>query len=101
MPIVDKFGRIGDPKVHLIQFIALLQLRGLTIPQLTFAFPMTLTGAAFNWIHGQPTIITKDQEEMTQAFIKQYLYNAQLDVTIHDLETTKKNPNKTFAEFQT
>ena len=36
---------------------------------------------------------------MVEAFVQQYLYNVQLDVSLRDLETTKQLSNETFSDF--
>ena len=33
------------------------------------------------------------------AFVAQYNYNTQLDVTLRDLETTRQNVSETFVDF--
>lgn len=38
---------------------------------------------------------------MATKFLKQYLYNTKLDVTLKDLETTKQRANESFFEFLT
>ena len=37
---------------------------------------------------------------MAEAFVQQYSYNVQLDVSLRDLETTKKLSNESFSNFQ-
>ena len=36
---------------------------------------------------------------MAEAFVQQYSYNVQLDVSLRDLETTKQLSNKSFLDF--
>ncbi|KAF5932603.1 hypothetical protein HYC85_028774 [Camellia sinensis] len=38
---------------------------------------------------------------MAEAFIAQYFYNTQIEITTHDLETTRQEPKGSFSEFVT
>ena len=38
---------------------------------------------------------------MAEAFIAQYSYNTQIEITTRDLETTRQEPKESFSEFVT
>lgn len=38
-------------------------------------------------------------EELSEAFVNQYSYNTQIEVTISELEDTTQNPKKSFTDF--
>ena len=47
------------------------------------------------------TYKAKNWEEVIKAFVAQYEYNQELDVTIRDLETTRQEQRESFAGFLT
>ena len=38
---------------------------------------------------------------MAEAFVTQYSYNTQIEITTRDLETTRQEPKETFSDFVT
>ncbi|KAF5933264.1 hypothetical protein HYC85_029435 [Camellia sinensis] len=45
--------------------------------------------------------LTTLQEEMAEAFVAQYSYNTQIEVTTRDLEVTRQEPKEGFSDFVT
>ena len=62
-------------------------------------FILSLKGIAMNWYHGLKKFVRADLRELCTAFLKQYEYNTKLEVSIRDLELTKKKPNESFSDF--
>ena len=62
-------------------------------------FCNTLTGAAAQWFLSLDDSKTRNWKVIMDAFVAQYNYNTQLDVTLRDLQTTRQNSGKHFADF--
>ena len=45
--------------------------------------------------------VKQNWEELAEAFITQYSYNTQIEVTTRDLEATRQEPNESFVAFVT
>lgn len=99
MPKMDMFDGTGNPCNHLKQYILAMKPIGLFKEQIVHCFPRTLNGDAMNWYLSLDIAKTRDWKELAMEFVHHYNYNAQLDVTLRDLETTKQKSNETFSEF--
>ena len=98
-PDMDKFDGTGNPVVHLRMFVGTLQPMGLEPKMFCNLFHHTLTGAAAQWFLSLEDSKTKNWEDIMDAFVAQYSYNTQLDVTLRDLETTRQNFGEAFVDF--
>ena len=101
MPEIEKFDGTGDPTVHLGIFVSSLAPLGLSEEQMGQLFPRTLSGTALRWLMKLDKSLTRTWEDIGNAFVAQYSYNQQLDVTTRDLETTRQGDQETFSEFIT
>ncbi|KAH7856362.1 hypothetical protein Vadar_000596 [Vaccinium darrowii] len=63
---------------------------GMSDEQLAQLFPRTLSGMALRWLMKLDKSKTRTWEDVGNAFVVQYSYNQQLDVTTCDLETTRQ-----------
>ncbi|KAL7255381.1 hypothetical protein ACSBR1_009522 [Camellia fascicularis] len=82
MPHIDRFDGSGDPmKLSL--------------------FGWTLSGVAAIWYAKLEDSVKRNWEEIAEAFIAQYFYNTQIEITTRDLETTRQEPNESFFDFVT
>ena len=45
--------------------------------------------------------VKRSWDEMAEAFVAQYSYNTQIEITTRDLETTRQDPKETFSDFVT
>ena len=45
--------------------------------------------------------VKRNWDEMSEAFVAQYSYNTQIEITTRDLETTRLEPKEIFSEFVT
>ena len=57
MPDVQKFSRIGDPKLHLKQYGSIMSATSLDTEQKVGVFPLSLTGVAHEWYHRLPSTV--------------------------------------------
>ena len=96
---MDKFDRTGNPVVHRRMFVGTLQPMGLELKMFCNLFHYTLTRASDQWFLSLEDSKTKNWEDIMDAFVAQYNYNTQLDVTLRDLETTRQNAGETFVDF--
>ena len=101
MPQIDRFDGSGDPMVHLRLFSDILRPMGLTSPQKLSLFGRTLSGVAAAGYAKLEAEVKRNWDEMAEAFVAQYSYNAQIEITTRDLETTRQEPKETFSDFVT
>ncbi|KAL7262645.1 hypothetical protein ACSBR1_000914 [Camellia fascicularis] len=101
MPHIDRFDGSGDPMVHLSLFSDVLRPMGLTRLQKLSLFGRTLSGIAAIWYAKLEDSVKRSWEEMAEAFVAQYSYNTQIEITTRDLETTRQEPKESFSEFVT
>ncbi|KAF5934425.1 hypothetical protein HYC85_030596 [Camellia sinensis] len=99
MPHIDYFDWSGDPMVHLSLFSDVLCPMGLTRLQKLSLFGRTLSGIAAIWYAKLEDSVKRSWEEMVEAFVAQYSYNTQIEITTRDLETTRQEPKESFSEF--
>ncbi|KAF5932817.1 hypothetical protein HYC85_028988 [Camellia sinensis] len=99
MPHIDRFDGSGDPMVHLSLFSDVLRPMGLTRLQKLSLFGRTLSGIAAIWYAKLEDSVKRSWEEMAEAFVAQYSYNTQIEITTRDLETTRQEPKESFSEF--
>ena len=82
MPDIDKFDGTGNPKNYVLMCMGAFQSRGLSPALMAVLFQQTLKGAALVWYFTLDTYKAKNWEGVVKAFIAQYEYNQELDVTI-------------------
>ena len=99
MPKMDFFDGTRNPKNHLKQYVLSMKPLGLTKEKIILCFPQTLSGVAVQWYLSLENAKMNDWNKMTKAFVQQYSYNVQLDVSLRDLETTKQLSNQSFSNF--
>ncbi|KAF5934287.1 hypothetical protein HYC85_030458 [Camellia sinensis] len=99
MPYIDRFDGSGDPIVHIWLFLDVLKPIGLTKPQKLSLYGRTLSGVAATWYAKLEDTVKQNWEELAEAFVDQYSYNTQVEITIQELETTRQNPTEPFVEF--
>ena len=89
MPQIDRFDGFRDPIVHLRLFSDILRPMGLTRPQKLSLFGRTLSGVAVIWYAKLEDDVKRSWDEMAEAFVAQYSYNTQIEITTRDLETAR------------
>ena len=99
MPDIDKYDGTGCPKTHLQLFFSNVGSMGLTQKQMAQIFPRTLSGAAGRWFAQIEKSTLKSWDDIANAFVKQYNYNTQMEVTRRRLEMTRQRPNERFTDF--
>ncbi|KAF5933069.1 hypothetical protein HYC85_029240 [Camellia sinensis] len=99
MPYIDRFDGSGDPMVHIRLFLDVLKPMGLTKPQKLSLYGRTLSGVAATWYAKLEDTVKQNWEELAEAFVDQYSYNTQVEMTIQELEATRQNPTEPFVEF--
>ncbi|KAF5933731.1 hypothetical protein HYC85_029902 [Camellia sinensis] len=99
MPYIDRFDGSGDPMVHIRLFLDILKPMGLTKPQKLSLYGRTLSGVAATWYTKLEDKVKQNWEELAEAFVDQYSYNTQVEMTIQELEATRQNPTESLVEF--
>ncbi|KAF5932597.1 hypothetical protein HYC85_028768 [Camellia sinensis] len=89
MPHIDRFDGSGDPMVHQRLSSDILRPMGLTRLQKLSLFGWTLSGVAAIWYAKLEDVVKRSWDEMAEAFVAQYSYNTQIEITTRDLETTR------------
>ncbi|KAF5933448.1 hypothetical protein HYC85_029619 [Camellia sinensis] len=89
MPHIDRFDGSRDPMVHLRLFSDILRPMGLSRLQKLSLFSRTLSGVAAIWYAKLEDDVKRNWDKMAEAFITQYSYNTQIEITTRDLETTR------------
>ncbi|WP_340057487.1 hypothetical protein, partial [Corynebacterium parakroppenstedtii] len=64
-------------------------------------FGRTLSGVAAIWYAKLEDDVKRSWDEMAEAFVAQYSYNTQIEITTRDLETTRQEPKESFSNFVT
>ncbi len=98
IPEYDKFNESGDPKQHIRQHLSVVKYKGFNEEQVLHDFPFSLLGFASKWYYSLELGKNKIWGELVDLFLKQFANNTMIDVTLRDLETTKRK-NETFFEF--
>ncbi|GMP26859.1 hypothetical protein CsSME_00003122 [Camellia sinensis var. sinensis] len=101
MPHIDRFNGSGDPMVHLQLFSDTLKPMGLSRLQKLSLFGWTLSGVAAIWYAKLKDSIKRSWKEMAEAFIFQYSYSTQIEITTRDLEITRQELKEGFSDFVT
>ncbi|KAL7213925.1 hypothetical protein ACSBR1_026365 [Camellia fascicularis] len=89
MQYIDRFDGSGDPMVHFRLFLNILRPMDLTRLQKLSLFGRTILGIATIWYAKLEGSIKQNWKEMAEAFIAQYSYNIQIDVTTRDFLATR------------
>ena len=89
MPDIAKFNGNGDPRVHLRQYVSVMSSVGLSQRQVQKMFGMSLEGAPVVWYHSLEKQVKEDWRELADAFLKQYVTDLEIDLSLRDLENTK------------
>ncbi|XP_028124411.1 uncharacterized protein LOC114321446 [Camellia sinensis] len=101
MPHIDRFDGFGDPMVHIRLFSDVLKPMGFTRPQKLSLFGRTLSGVAAIWYAKLEDSVKQSWEKLAEAFITQYAYNTQIEVTTQELDATRQEPNESFVAIIT
>lgn len=96
---VDRFDGSGDPMVYIRLFLDVLKPMGLTRAQKLSLFGRTLSGVAVIWYVKLEDLVKQSWDELAEAFITQYSYNMQIEITTGKL--TRQEPNESFVAFIT
>ena len=99
MPDIAKFNGNGDPRVHLRQYVSVMSSVGLSQHQVQKMFGMSLEGAPVVWYHSLEKRVNEDWRELADAFLKQYVTDLEIDLSLRDLENVKQRPEESFKEY--
>ncbi|XP_058189172.1 uncharacterized protein LOC131306766 [Rhododendron vialii] len=99
MPDFSKFDGTGDPKTHLLGYHVAMKLFGVEDDVMVQMLPQTLSGPAFQWFLSFDVSKRRTWEDIGAAFVLQYNYNSQLEMTTRELESTNMEAKKSFVDF--
>ena len=94
-----KFDGTGDPKAHLTNYIGALSVWSVEKDAMAQMFVQTLVGHALHWFTALEITKKKSWEDICEAFVTQFDYNIQLEVTARELESIKMELDESFVDF--
>ena len=98
-PDFAKFDGTGDPKTHLMGYVATMSLHNLGNEVMAQMFHQTLSGTALQWFLSLDAVRKRTWEDIGSAFVAQYDYNCLLKVTMRELEATKMTSKESFSDY--
>src|SRR2546425_1114686 len=99
MPKFSLYNGMGSPRIHLMQYKSLMEISGSPPEDIVKMFPLSLTGAAQTWYYNLDKKQTRDWNELSALFLREYAFNAEMDVGMRDLECTAQKTDEPFAEY--
>jgi hypothetical protein len=100
VPDLAKF--IGDDAKtmyeHIRQFLAQVNDVGITDVHKIRMFPLSLTGAVFNWFTSLPPILIDSWVSLEYKF-HDYFYNVEVELWLSDLMSLRQKYTKTFSDY--
>lgn len=100
--IVPKFftyEKSSDPFDHIMHYKQLVTLDIGNDALLCKVFPTSLQGQAFSWFHYLPMNFVDNFQNLSEAFIRQYMCLARHKQNISTLQNIKVQENKSWREF--
>src|SRR2546425_2876542 len=99
IPKFSLYNGMGNPRIHLVQYKSLMEISGSPPEDIVKMFPLSLTGAAQTWYYNLDKKKTRDWNELSAMFLKEYAFNAEMDVGMRDLESTAQKADEPFVEY--
>ena len=75
MPYIERYTRIGCPRIHLQLYSAVMRGHRLDEAQMIMLFPLSLSGAAQHWFASLEPSRRRTWADLGQEFIRQYSFN--------------------------
>src|SRR3989441_6756283 len=72
MPKFSLYNGMGNPRVHLMQYKSLMEISGSPPRDIVKMFPLSLAGAAQTWDYNLDKKKTRDWNELSALFLKEY-----------------------------
>ena len=76
-----------------------MSLGDLSQRQVQKMFGMSLEGAPVVWYHSLEKNVNEDWRELADAFLKQYVTDLEIDLSLRDLENTKQKSDESFKDY--
>src|SRR5256885_1801136 len=97
MPKFSLYNAMGSPRIHLLQYKSLMEISGSPPEDVVKMFPLSLIGAAQTWYYNLDKEKTRDWNKLSSLFLKEYAFNAEIDVGIRDLECIAQKADESFV----
>ena len=94
---LPKFKGVEDPEDHLRAFTISMSLKGMDKELFASVFPLTLDTHPAKWFKSLNKVKVDDWDYIKEEFLKQYCYNSQLPIGLHELEATKQNEHEALS----
>ena len=98
-PDITKFDGTQDPRTHLMSYINAMSMKNVTEAGMAKLFPQSLIGPALLWFLNLDDHDKTSWDTIAKAFVNQYSYNFELEVTIQELESARMLATESFADF--
>ena len=78
-----------------------MRAHGIDDAQLVAFFPMSLSGATQKWFASVEPLRLCTWEDVAHEFLTQFAFSVDIDVSIRELEATRKRPDESISSFVT
>ncbi|XP_030448992.2 uncharacterized protein LOC115671527 [Syzygium oleosum] len=99
MPKFNKYDSSGNPIVHLNHFMMKMARHAENAPLMILAFQYSLTGPALQWFFMRRVHMLDTWEEVSDAFLLQYKFNADLAPARDDLRRAEMKRGESFGAY--
>ena len=81
MPDIERYTRIGCPRIHLQLYNAFMHEHRLDETQMIMLFPLSLSGPAHHWFASLDPSRRRTWTNLAQEFLRHYSFNTVVDVS--------------------
>ena len=99
MPDIERYTRIGCPRIHLQLYNAVMLRHRLDEAHIIMIFPLSLSGAAQRWFASLDPSRRRTWVDLGQKFIRQYSFNTVVDVSRRELEALRQRLDESVTSF--
>ena len=96
---IERYTRIGCPRIHLQLYSAVICRHKLDESQMIMLFSLSLNGAAYCWFASLDPSRRRTWADLEQEFIIQYSFNIVVDISQRELEALKQMLDKSVTSF--
>ena len=89
MPEIERYMRIGCPRIHLRLYSIMMRAHGVDAAQMIMLFPMSLSGAIQRWFAFLDVWRCHTWDDLAQEFLRQFAFNIIIDVSRRELEALR------------
>ena len=99
MSDIERYTRIGCPRIHLQLYSAVMYGHRLDEAQMIMLFPLSLGGAAQRWFTSLDPSRCRTWNDLAQEFLRKYSFNTIVDVSQRQLEALRQRLDELVTLF--